>query len=393
VGFLKDVQSKTVKTADQEAEELLAFAREKLGDPSYEMKVWDEEYFAQLLGKEKYDIDPKEIEKYFEFENTMAGIWKIFEKNYHLRFEPIKLPTHHPDVRVFKVFDETQKRDLGLIYYDPFSRAEKGIGSWAMAIKDQHQKNGQDIRPHVFLATDITKSVNGKTFFDLENLLALPHEGGHGVHILLSQVGFQELAGMAVPDDFVETPSSLMEYFINDPSILKMIGRHAETGEVIPDRIIEMIQRARAFRAATYVERGDHGTRRALLDIALHREDISQIKTREDLIAFEDRYLGKPHGMGSIVRAPHSNTFSYIFYGGYEANFHSYLRSWQTSASGYLKFQKNGVLNPTLGRTLRTHTLSQGGVYQSLQSYEEDFLRDRVDPNAFLRLRGIPVGQ
>ncbi len=324
------------------------------------LREWDWRYWAERLRRERYALDDAEIKPYFELGRMMQAAFACAGRLFGLRFERRDdLPAYHPDVVAHEVFDADGTL-RGLFLQDAFARAGKRSGAWMNALRWQarHTDDGQPQTPVILNTNNFARgAAGGPTLLSLDDARTLFHEFGHGLHGLLSDVRFQRLSGTQVLRDFVELPSQIFEHWINEPEVLRQHARHWQTGEPIPDALIERLQRARRFNQAYETVRY---TASALLDMALHAR--TEPEPPADIGAWEAEFLaraGLPAGCGVNHRLVH---FQHLFAGSsYAAGYYVYLWAEVLDADGYDAFAEAGSpFDAEVAGRLRRHVYAAG---------------------------------
>ena len=289
------------------------------------LQPWDWWYYAEKLKKKKYAIDDKMLKPYFKLENVIEGAFTVVNKLYGITFEERNdIPVYHPDVRVFEVKDADGSH-IGLFYTDFYVRESKNGGAWM----DGFRKQSRDVSPLICNVCNFAKPTKElPTLLSLEQVTTLYHELGHALHGLLSKCRYATLSGTEVPRDFVELPSQIMEKWSTEPEVLKIYAKHYETGEPIPDELIDKIKKAdkfnQGFKATEYLAA-------SFLDMDLHT------LTEEhdfDPIAFENEALAKINLIPEIISRYRSMYFVHIFSHGYSSGYYSYIWSEMLDAAG-----------------------------------------------------------
>ena len=301
-----------------------------------DIEPWDWRYWAEQVRREHYALDDAELKPYFALPNMVLAAFDCASRLFGLRFVlRDDLPAYHPDVRAYEVSGR-DGRTLGLFLQDNFARAGKRSGAWMSALRWQH-RNGFAAQPVILNNNNFARGEAGTpTLLSLDDVRTLFHEFGHGLHGLLSDVGYERLSGTQVLRDFVELPSQLFEHWVGEPEVLRTHARHWQTGEPIPDGLIERIDAARRFGQAYETVRY---TASALVDMAVHasREPV------DDVVAFEQQVLaarGLPAAAGLNHRLPH---FQHLFAGsGYAAGYYVYLWAEVLDADAYDAFVEAG---------------------------------------------------
>lgn len=351
-----------------------------------ELQPWDWEYYAEKVRKAKYDIDESEVRPYFELNRVLEdGVFYAMNRLYGISFEErFDLPIYQEDVRVFNVFDEDGSQ-LGLFYADYFERDSKRGGAWMNSFVLQSHLKEQ--KPVIVNVLNISPPAEGDpALISFDNVTTLFHEMGHAVHGLFSDVTYPALAGTSVPRDFVEFPSTFEEDWAIHPEVLENYAVHHETGERIPQELLDRVIAAREFNQGfdTYEYLGA-----TLVDMEWHllgTEDIS-----DDIVVdeFEEAALVK-HNLNNPAIPPRykSTYFSHIFSGGYSANYYAYIWSEILAADASAFMKQQGGLTRENGDHYREHILSKGGSDEAMELYQE-FRGEEPNVDHLLRRRGL----
>jgi peptidyl-dipeptidase Dcp len=377
-GLIPDV----VANANNEAEMIQALmTQDGIQDA---MQPWDWEYYAEKVRKAEYEIDESEVRPYFELDRVLKdGVFYAMERLYGITFEErFDLPLYHPDVRVFNVFDDDGTQ-LGLFYGDYFSRDSKRGGAWMSSFVGQNHLKNQ--KPVIVNVLNITPPAEGEpALISFGNVTTLFHEMGHAVHGLFSDVTYPSLAGTSVPRDFVEFPSTFEEDWAIHPEVLANYAVHHETGERIPQELLERMIAARKFNQGfdTYEYLGA-----TMVDMEWHLLDSKSLP--DDLVAFENASLAK-YNLDNPVIPPRykSAYFSHIFSGGYSANYYAYIWSEVLAADAFAFMREQGGLTRENGDHYRRHILSQGGSEEAMTLYR-NYRGGDPDVSHLLRRRGL----
>lgn len=367
----------------QEEAEQIRDMMQRLGH-DHELEAWDWEYYAEKVRAEKFDIDPDEVRAYFELDRVLKdGVFYAMERFYGITFEErFDLPVYHEDVRVFSVFDRDGEQ-LGLFYGDFFSRDSKRGGAWMSSYMVQNHLLEQ--KPVVINVLNISPPAEGEpALVSFANVTTLFHEMGHAVHGLFSDVTYPSLAGTAVPRDFVEFPSTFEEDWAIHPEVLANYARHYETGETIPQELLERVLAAQNFNMGfnTY-----EYVAAALLDLDWHTLSSDEIPT--DVLAFEAESLAR-HNVDFAAAPPRYKTsyFNHIWPGGYSAQYYAYIWSEIFAADAFAYIQERGGLTRENGDHYREHILSRGGTAEPMELYR-NFRGGEPSVDPLLRRRGI----
>ncbi len=332
---------------------------------SFKLESWDWWYYAEKVRKEKYDLDEEQLRPYFELNNVRDGMFTVATRLFGLTFSLLSdMPLFHPDSEVFEVKDADGSH-IGVLYMDYHPRPSKSGGAWMTNFREQHYKNGKDIRPVVSLTCNFSKPTGGKpALLSYEEVETLYHEFGHGLHGLLSQCTYKSLAGTNVARDFVELPSQIMEHWAAEPTVLKMYARHYETGEVIPQQLIDKMKNSGKFNQGFVTT---EFVAAALLDMDYH---TLVNETRIEVDTFEQISMDKAGLINEIIPRYKSTYFAHIFPGGYSSGYYSYLWAEVLDADAFEAFKETGdIFNADVAKAFRTSVLERGGTDDPMMLY------------------------
>lgn len=362
--LLDDVWARAVPAVERERTELLALMRDRGVDHAIE--PWDWRYWAELVRQRHYAIDDAEVKPYFPLERMVAAAFDCAQRLFGIRLvERADLPVYHPDVKAYEVRGRDD-RLIGVFLHDNFARPTKRSGAW-MSLFRQQTRNGGAVTPIVVNNNNFAKAAPGQpTLLSFDDVRTLFHEFGHGLHGLLSDVGYERLSGTNVLRDFVELPSQLFEHWMSEPEVLRQHARHVHTGQPIPEDLIERLRRARRFgqgyETVRYVAS-------ALSDMAVHALPRGQVPA--DPVAFEAQVLrerGLPDGVGLNHRFTH---FQHLFYGsGYAAGYYVYLWAEVLDADAFDAFVEAGSpFDPDVAARLLRHVYAAGDSVEPGATY------------------------
>lgn len=395
--FIQKLLEPSLPAAKAEVKELYEYARAN-GFEDSEIQPWDFGFWSEKLKDARYSINDEQLKPYFRLESCIDAAFGLAGKLYGLTFEERKdIPVYHPDVKVYDVKDADGVHKA-LFYADFFPRASKRGGAWMTEFRGQSIVNGVEKRPFISLVTNFTKPTAGKpALLTHDELTTLLHEFGHSLHGILAEGRYSSLTGTNVSRDFVELPSQIMENWAFEPEFLDTFARHFETGEALPDTLINKIVEAKNYNAAyAQVRQLQFG----ILDMAWHTlkggsesghfDRLSDLKTMQELgtIAFEKEALKSSNVIPSIPEACISTSFSHIFSGGYSAGYYSYKWSEVLEADAFSLFKEKGIFSTEVSHSFRDNILSKGC------SEDEDVLYRRFrghdpEPEALLEKLGI----
>lgn len=381
--LLDDLITAYKPTAIKEREELMQLACELEGD-DFELQEWDTAYYSHKLKLRKYNLDAEMLRPYFELSNVIKGIFGLANKLYGITFrENQDIPVYHPDVKAYEVFDSDGKY-LAVFYADFHPRKGKQGGAWMTEFQGQWiDHKGVNVRPHVSVVMNLTKPTADKpallTLGEVETFL---HEFGHSLHGMFANTRFESLSGTNVWWDFVELPSQFMENFAVEKDFLRTFAFHYQTGEPIPNDLIDRIVQSRNFMTATGCLRQ---VSFGLLDMAYYTQHTP---FTEDIIPFEKKAWAK-----AMISPQRSDTcmttqFSHIMSGGYAAGYYSYKWAEVLDADAFSVFKQHGIFDRTTAQRFRDNILSRGGTEHPMTLYKR-FRGGEPTIDALLERNGI----
>jgi len=374
--FLHRIADPALPVARQQVADVAAFAREN-GFTEPDFQSWDMAFWSEKLRQAKYSISDEELKPYFRLEDCIDAIFSLANRLYGITFEPIDVPVYHPDVKVFEVKD-TDGSHLALFYTDFFPRESKRSGAWMTSFRDQKIQNGVEQRPIISLVTNFTKPTETTpSLITHDEFITLLHEFGHSLHGILAKGRYPSQTGTSVDHDFVELPSQIMENWGYQKEFLQSFAKHYQTGEAIPDELIDKIIAAKNFQSAVgHIGQIQFGT----IDMSWHT--LTAIP-EENVLDFEHRVLAPLATMPVIPEAQRSTSFNHIFAGGYAAGYYSYKWAEVLAADGFSLFEEKGIFDKETAAKFR-HLLEQGGSVDAAQLYR-DFRGHDPAPEALLR--------
>lgn len=349
------------------------------------IEPWDYLYYAELVRRDRYNLDQNELRPYFELNNMVNGAFYVANQLYGLSFNEItgQVPVFHPDVRVFEVTDRDGSYQ-GLFYFDAFARTGKRSGAWALGYQGHETFTGRTITPITSNNNNFVRGAEDQPILiSLDDARTLFHEFGHALHGLVSEVNYPGLAG--TPRDYVEYPSQVHEHWVLTRPILDRFARHYQTGQPMPQTLVERVNNAATFNQG--YETVEYLSS-ALVDMALH----NRAEPVTDPDAFERETLaslGMPREIAMRHRLPQ---FGHLFSSdSYSAGYYSYLWSEVMDADTWEYFEQSGnVFNPEIAAGMRNIILAEGNSSDRAEAYRRFRGRD-PDVNALLRVRGFPT--
>ena len=384
--LLDDLIDAYKPTALKEREELHKLFKKEQGNKktqtSYE--PWDSAFYTHKLQMKKYNLDAEMLRPYFELSRVIDGVFGLAKRLYGITFKENKdIPVYHPDVKAYEVFDKDGSY-LAVFYADFHPRKGKQGGAWMTEYQGQYiDRKGENVRPHVSVVMNLTKPTADKpallTLSEVETFL---HEFGHSLHGMFANTRFESLSGTNVWWDFVELPSQFMENFAIEKEFLRTFAFHYQTGEPLPDELIQRIVKSRNFMAATACLRQ---VSFGLLDMAYYtqREAFTA-----DIISFEKKAWKKAILSEQLPDTCMTVQFSHIMAGGYSAGYYSYKWAEVLDADAFAVFKRHGIFNPKTAQSFRDNILSKGGTEHPMELYKR-FRGGEPTIDALLKRNGI----
>jgi len=380
--MLTDLIPEVIANTEQEAAKITEMMRKEGVDG--ELQPWDWEYYAEKVRQAEYDIDEAEVRPYFELDRVLKdGVFFTMNKLFGVTFEErFDLPVYHEDVRVFDVLNEDGSQ-LGLFYADYFTRDSKSGGAWMNSFVSQSHL--LDKKPIIVNVMNIPPPAEGEpALISFDNVTTMFHEMGHAVHGLFSDVKYPSQSGTSVPRDFVEFPSTFEEDWATLPEVLENYAVHYETGERIPQELLDKVIAARNFNQGFDTQEYLAAT---MVDLEWHL--LSEGEIPNDVTDFEDQSLTKynldMHAVPPRYKSPY---FAHIFAGGYSANYYAYLWSEILAADAFAYMEENGGLSRENGERFREYILSKGESRDVMSLYET-YRNGEPDVVHLLRRRGL----
>ena len=381
-GLLNRIWPAAIKRAESEIADMQAMIDEQGG--GFKLEAHDWWYYAEKIRKAKYDLDTEMTKPYFSLDNTLKGVFYATERLYGLTFkERTDLPKYHEDVRTFEVYDKDGSL-MGIYLADFYIRESKRGGAWMNSFRKQSRAYGKDLKPIIVNVLNYPRPTKDQpTLLTFDQASTLFHEFGHTLHGLLSDGYYKSQTGTATPRDFVEFPSQVMENWLFEPEVLAQFAKHYKTGEVIPQALVEKIQKAaqfnQGFATTEYMAA-------ALLDMSWHSLTDPTLIT--DVNAFEKKAMDKVGLISEIIPRYRSTYFRHIFASGYSAGYYAYIWSEILAADAYAAFKENGIFDQKTSDAFRNHILSQGGTDDPIELYKR-FRGREAEIEPLLKQRGL----
>lgn len=384
--FLYDLSDKSKAQAKRELAELTAFAKEQHGLDK--LNAWDMSYYAEKLKQQKYAISDEALRPYFPENKVINGLFSIVEKLFSVNIKPREsVQVWHESVRFYDIFDKNEQLK-GSFYFDLYAREGKRGGAWMdVCVGQRRKQNGELQLPVAYLTCNFNKPVGDKpALFTHSEVETLFHEFGHGLHHMLTQIEVSAVAGInAVAWDAVELPSQFLENWCWQPEALAMFSSHYETGETLPQDLLDKMLAAKNFQSSMMMLRQ---LEFSLFDFELHLEYDAQkgINVQQKLDQVRDKV--------AVVKPPEFNRFqhgfAHIFAGGYAAGYYSYKWAEVLSADAFSLFEENGIFDEQTGQSFLNNILEMGGSKEPMELFKA-FRGREPQVDALLKHTGIAV--
>ncbi len=379
--FYADLVPPLTSAARSEIAEMTSLLTSDTEDPEADLQVWDWRYYDTQLRRQRYGVDPNQVAEYFPLESVLDGLFTITGNVFGLDYEPVDLPTWHPDVSSYAVRDRGDGDVIAHFHMDLFPRENKYSHAAAFPlVPGRRRDDGTYQRPVAAIVANFTKpSTKRPSLLQHNEVETLFHEFGHILHQILTRAELVRFAGSATERDFVEAPSQIMEHWTWRPEVLATFARHYETGEPIPESLVKSMVEARNLNIAlSTLRQVQFGT----LDMGLHGSeggdvDLDEIHRRATEVALLPLHEGTffPASFGHML-------------GGYDAGYYGYLWSEVYGDDMFSRFEEEGVTDPGVGASYRRSILEAGGTRDGMDLLY-DFLGREPTNAAFLRKLGI----
>jgi peptidyl-dipeptidase Dcp len=384
--FLLKVWKPGLERTDQEQAEMQVIVEEEGNE--FIIEGWDWWYYAEKLRQKKYAIDESEVKPYFELNNVREGAFHVAAKLFGVSFTPLQnVPLWNKVVQPFEVKD-AEGNYLGVLMADFYARDSKRGGAWMSTFRDSSDIGGNSIRPIVTNNLNLITPAEGEpTLLGFTEVETLFHEFGHALHGLMTTARYQRFSGTGgSPRDYTEFPAQFMEHYASEPEVLAVYARNFETGEVIPQALVDKIRKARThnqgFKTTEYIGA-------SLLDLKWHSLSSNDAASVESARDFEVNTLdgyGKTEIIEPRYRSPY---FAHIFAGGYSAGYYAYLWSEILDADGFTAFKETGdIYNPELAQRLKENVYQAGGREDADVLYRK-FRGQDPEIGPLLKIRGL----
>ncbi len=319
---------------------------------------WDWSYYSEKLKDLRFKVNDEMTRPYFQLENVKKGVFGLATQLYGLTFkENKKIPVYDKEVQAYEVYD-AEGNFKAVLYTDFFPREGKQSGAWMNGIRSQYRDaKGKDVRPQIIIVMNFTRPTDTKpsllTFDEVETLL---HEFGHALHGICANGTYASLSGTSVYQDFVELPSQIMENWLTEKEYLDQIAVHYQTGEKIPQELVQKLIDASNFNTGYACCRQ---VSFGLLDMAWHT--ITE-PFEGDVVAFEKKAWAPAAVVPEVPEACMSTSFGHLFAGGYAAGYYGYKWAEVLDADAFSVFKEKGIFNKEVAKSFYDNILSKGGT-------------------------------
>ena len=377
--LLNQVWKPAKKRADEEITEMQKLIQ-KEGN-NFKLEAWDWWFYSEKVRKDKYDFSEEDMKPFLSLENIKTAAFTTAERLFDIKF--IKLseyPKYHEEMEAYKVID-SDKNIVGIFLTDYFARASKQGGAWMTSYRDQSKNNGVKYPIIINVCNFPIPTKNKPSLLNFEHAITLFHEFGHALHGLLSDVTYPSLSGTSVPRDYVEFPSQMMENWIRNPEVLNEFAQHFETGEKIPEDLMNKYLNCQKFNQGFATT---EYLAASFLDLAWHTSD----KDITDIDGFEEELFNSINKPKEIDSRYGSTYFNHIFSGGYSSSYYSYMWSEVLDSSAFEVFEKNGIYDKSSGQKLKEFVYSSGNSKDLMEQFIR-FNGKEPDPKRLLEKRGL----
>ncbi|MCR5365785.1 MAG: M3 family metallopeptidase [Prevotella sp.] len=386
--FLMNLIKAYLPKADAETRAIENFARKTEGS-EFQLQPYDYFYYSAKMKKAMLDISEDEVKPYFNVDSVLLnGVFYAANRAYGLTFkERTDIPTYHPDMRVFEVFDK-DGTSMALFYGDYYRRASKRGGAWMDAFAEQSRHWNQ--KPIIFNVCNSAKAPEGKpSLLTWDEVTTMFHEFGHALHGMLSNCEYNKLSGTSVARDFVEMPSQFNESFATIPEVFDNYARHYETNEPMPAELKERMLKSINFQPCYAL---GENLAASSLDMAWHMLASKDIPSADKAMEFETESLRKVGLLNPFIPIPPrymTSYFNHVWGGGYAAGYYSYLWTEVLAVNVADTFARLGALKPETGQAMRDKILSRGNTGDLMQMFADFTGMQQPDAASLLKARGL----
>ena len=377
--LLKQVWKPAKQRADEEISEMQKLIQ-KEGN-NFKLEAWDWWFYSEKVRKDKYDFSEEDMKPFLSLENIRTAAFTTAERLFDIKFVKLNdYPKYHEEVEAYKVING-DKNIVGVFLTDYFARPSKQGGAWMTSYRDQSKNNGVKYPIIINVCNFPKPTKNRPSLLNFEHAITLFHEFGHALHGLLSDVTYPSLSGTSVPRDYVEFPSQMMENWIRNPEVLNEFAKHFETGEKIPEDLMNKYLNCQKFNQGFATT---EYLAASFLDLAWHTSD----KEIKDIKVFEEELFNSINKPKEIDSRYGSTYFNHIFSGGYSSSYYSYMWSEVLDSSAFEVFEKNGIYDKSSGQKLKEFVYSSGNSKDLMEQFVR-FNGKEPDPKRLLEKRGL----
>ncbi|MBA6364633.1 oligopeptidase A [Colwellia sp. BRX8-8] len=384
--FLENLAVKSKVQGQQDLDEVKAFAEKEFNQT--DLQAWDLPYYSEKLKQSRYAISDEECRPYFPEEKVVAGLFEVVHRLFGMTINQVaNIDTWHKDVKFYQVYDRDNNL-RGRFYLDLYARAHKRGGAWMDDCKSRRELANGDIQyPVAYLTCNFNKPIGDKpALFTHDEVVTLFHEFGHGIHHMLTQINTSGVSGIdGVPWDAVELPSQFLENWCWQPEALAFISGHYQTGEPLPQAMLDKMLAAKNYQSAMQMLRQ---LEFSIFDFKMHKD----YQPAQDNSGYIQQTLNQVREEYSVLKAADFNRFQHgfghIFGGGYSAGYYSYKWAEVLSADAFSRFEEEGIFNPKVGNDFLTNILEKGGSQEPSVLFKA-FRGREPEIDALLRHCGI----
>lgn len=378
--FLNQLLEPAMEIAKKDLAEMQKIVDAEEGN--FKLQSWDWWYYTEKVRKQKFNLEESELQPYFKLENVRDGMFYVANKLFGLNFTKLPdMPVYHEEVEVFEVKDEMDNH-VAVLYLDYHPRDGKRVGAWCGRLRSQDYVDGKKIYPIVTITTNFTRPTGDlPALLTWDEVITLFHEFGHALHGFYSDGPYSKIAGR-IPRDMVELPSQVMEHWASQTEVLKVYAKHYETGEVIPQELMEKLDATskfnQAFQTAEYAAA-------AFLDLEWHTLTESN---DIDVLDFEKNSMKKINLIPEILPRYRTSYFSHVV-GGYVAGYYVYDWAGVLDTDAFQYFLETGdIFNKEVAEKFKKHILAEGGNDEGMVQYKK-FRGKEPSIEPLLKLRGL----
>lgn len=386
--FYDELKPIVRKKAQKDLDEFTAAKREQTGDPAAVLQPWDFAFFEKYLLRTRYQVDSGKVREYFPMQSVVDGLFSITQSLYGLEYRDVTAQAStlgpklwHEDVKMYQVVDKASGQILGAFYLDLYPRENKynHAAQWGLR---QHKvwSDGTVQRPVAALVCNFPKPTPDKpSLLPHDDVETFFHEFGHCLHTILSETRYYTVGGTNVARDFVEAPSQMFENWVWDKAVLQTFAKHYQTGEPIPDGLVDAMIRARHLGSGLYAE---HQMYYGMVDMAYHTAPdgaVDTTKVANDMFTQVELYPAVPEVYFQA-------SFGHLV--GYQAGYYGYLWSLVYASDMFQRFRELGIMNPEAGLYYRKKILSRGSSVEEMELVR-DYLGREPNMQAFLKHLGL----